>query len=175
MKSQQLPEEQLELPGARNATPWSCKRVAWASKGASRLRSVVEAAGELLAMKPAPGGAKEVDHVAVAVPPVAQEAPAAPEAFVPPPRARATVKIQAEAEVVELPVEKSEGSKVRSHSEPPEAAASLEKAPMALKHLLDARSVAAIAEAFRYLLRCVELHEEETGKTQGKEAGAGSD
>lgn len=150
MKNQELTSEQVDL-----------------------LRSIVETAQEIL------GSQKLLPEASVdaAVAAPAAEAAAEPEpttTFAPEPRRSvAKVKIQEAAETVDLPAESKAptGEKIqRSHSEPPEVAASLEKGPTALKHFMDARSVSEIAEGFRYLLKCVELHQDETGASHGPEA-----
>eukprot|EP00913_Durusdinium_trenchii_P031956 g29929.t1 len=128
------------------------------------LQNIVEAASELLRDAP---GAAAVPELAAAPAAAALAAPA----FSPPERPVRKVQIEAApkakapeaAQTDDDPKNRETQAKAavcRSQSEPPDMTASLEKAPTALKHFLDARSVSAIAEGFRYLLKCVELHEE---------------
>lgn len=135
--------------------------------------SLAEVAAEIVGYKVV-GDAKPA---APAAPTKVAEAKAAKQAFVPParvenqatptPPAAATTapKVAFAQTDADCSAVGSVAAKERTQSQPPPATVSLEKAPTAFRHFLEARTVSDIEEGFRYLLQCVQLQQAESGAT----------
>eukprot|EP00439_Symbiodinium_sp_Y106_P042634 s3039_g5.t1 len=135
--------------------------------------SLAEVAAEIV-------GCKVVGDAKPAVPPALTQVA---EAFVPPARVESQVQTPAAAPApapaptttppkvafaqtdADCSAAGSVSAKERTQSQPPPATVSLEKAPTAFRHFLEARTVSDIEEGFRYLLQCVQLQQAESGAT----------
>jgi len=114
------------------------------------------------------GGGKNGEETKIAQAPFA---PQPRDKAVEPPKAaevdKPKAKVVLEAKTDDQP-EPAQGGNVaakeRTQSQPPPSVVSLEKAPTAFRHFLDARTVVDIEEGYRYLLQCAELLQEESGQ-----------
>ncbi|CAJ1455228.1 unnamed protein product [Effrenium voratum] len=129
------------------------------------IRELAETATEILAQSPS-GDATltAAPKVEFAPEPRQSESLEAMEAMEAMPEAPVSAPVSAVAQAKE-PKAEPKARKSLGKVKPPAALPSLEKAPTAFRHFLEARSVPEIVEGVQYLLACVRLHQEETGKS----------